>query len=93
MTVLVGIRFKDGLVIASESQESDGYMKRLDVKKIYGNDTFGFTDAKAIVAGTGDSAHIQRLVEAIHQNGWQPIFTKPRDIADVAEKSMKQMGP
>src|SRR5262245_3493498 len=66
MTVLVGIRFKNGLVVASESQETEEeYLKRLDAKKLYGTDSVGFEDAKVILAGTGDSAHIQRIVELI----------------------------
>ena len=42
MTVIVGLVCKDGLVIASDSQESDDNagLKRLDVKKVYDTTNF-----------------------------------------------------
>jgi hypothetical protein len=63
MTVIVGLLCREGLVIASDSQESDddNGMKRLDVKKVYDTDHFGFEDAEIVVAGTGASAHIARF--------------------------------
>src|SRR5438552_12400949 len=92
MTVLAGIRFKDGLVVASDSQETeDEYLKRLDVRKVYGTDSVGFEDARIILAGTGDAAHIERLIELIRQEGWEPDFTRPRNVADVAENCVKKM--
>lgn len=64
MTVIVGLLCQDGVVIASDSQESDDDlgMKRLDVTKVYETRHFGFTDAEIVVAGTGASAHIARSV-------------------------------
>ena len=63
MTVIVGLLCSKGLVIASDSQESDddNGMKGLDVKKVYDTDHFGFEDAEILVAGTGASAHIARF--------------------------------
>jgi 20S proteasome alpha/beta subunit len=93
MTVIVGLLCKDGIVVASDSQESDDNlgMKRLDVTKVYDTDSFGFTDAEIVVAGTGASAHIARAVELIAENGFAPHFTTPRSVADVIENSMGQM--
>ena len=93
MTVIVGLVCKDGLVIASDSQESDDDlgMKRLDVTKVYDTKYFGFTDAEIVVAGTGASAHIARAVELITENGFAPHFTTPRTVADIVENSMGQM--
>src|SRR5579864_7377589 len=87
MTVIVGLVCKDGLVIASDSQESDDDlgMKRLDVTKVYDTKYFGFTDAEIVVAGTGASAHIARAVELITENGFAPHFTTPRTVADIVE--------
>lgn len=91
MTVIVGLVCKDGLVVASESQESSEDEKRLDVKKIYGTETFGFTDAEIIVGGTGSSAFIARAAELIAELGYAPHFTTPRTIANVVEDAMGQM--
>ncbi len=91
MTVIVGLMCKDGLVIASESQESSEDEKRLDVKKIYGTDTFGFNDAEIIVGGTGSSAFIARAAELIAELGYAPNFTTPRTVANVVEDAMGQM--
>lgn len=93
MTVIVGLKCRDGIVIASDSQESDDDigMKRLDVRKVYDSDYFNFTDAETVVAGTGASAHIARAVELIAENGYAPHFTTPRSVADIVENSMGQM--
>lgn len=93
MTVIVGLVCQDGIVIASDSQESDDDlgMKRLDVTKVYDTKSFGFTDAEIVLAGTGASAHIARAVELIAENGFAPHFTIPRTVADVVENSMGQM--
>src|ERR1700721_2893376 len=88
MTVIVGLKCKNGLVVASESQESSEDEKRLDVKKIYGTDTFGFTDAEIIVGGTGASAFIARAAELIADLGYAPNFTTPRTVANVVEDAM-----
>jgi 20S proteasome alpha/beta subunit len=93
VTVIVGLVCRDGLVIASDSQESDDDvgMKRLDVRKVYDTEHFGFTDAEIVVAGTGASAHIARAAELIAENGFSPHFSLPRTIANVVEDSMGQM--
>jgi 20S proteasome alpha/beta subunit len=91
MTVIVGLVCKDGLVVASESQESSEDEKRLDVKKIYGTETFGFTDAEIIVGGTGSSAFIARAAELITELGYAPHFTTPRNVANIVEDAMGKM--
>lgn len=91
MTVIVGLVCKDGLVVASESQESSEDEKRLDVKKVYGTETFGFIDAEIIVGGTGSSAFIARAAELIGELGYAPHFTTPRTVADVVEDAMGKM--
>jgi 20S proteasome alpha/beta subunit len=93
MTVIVGLVYRDGIIIASDSQESDDDigMKRLDVRKVYDTDHFNFTDAEIVVAGTGASAHIARAAELIAENGYAPHFTTPRSVADIVENSMGQM--
>lgn len=93
MTVLVGILCRDGIVAASDSQESDDEegLKRLDVRKLYDTSAFGFNDVEIIVGGTGMSAHMMRLVEVFKEEGYAPIWTQPREVADVAEKSIGRM--
>jgi len=93
MTVVVGLLCKDGLVVASDSQESDDEvgMKRLDVMKVYGTDKFDFTDVEMILTGTGTSAHIGRAVEIISEKGYAPHFTLPRHVADIVEDSLGDM--
>src|SRR5438132_1009602 len=92
MTVIVGILCRDGIVVASDSQESDNeQMKRLGVRKIYDTSAFGFNDVEIIVAGTGSSAYIARAAELIKEKGFAPYFTVPRHVADIAENSMGQM--
>jgi 20S proteasome alpha/beta subunit len=91
MTVIVGLLCSDGLVIASDSQEGDEDLKRLDVKKVYDTGHFGFKDAEVIVAGTGASAHIARVAELIGENGFASYPKTPRNVADIVEDSMGQM--
>lgn len=92
MTVIAGIICRDGIVVASDSQESDAeQMKRLGVRKIYDTKVFGFNDVEIVVAGTGSSAYIARAAELIKQNGYAPHFIFPREVADIAEKSLGQM--
>lgn len=91
MTVIVGLLCSDGLVIASDSQEGDEDLKRLDVKKVYDTGHFGFKDAEVIVAGTGASAHIARVAELIGENGFASYPKTPRKVADIVEDSMGQM--
>jgi 20S proteasome alpha/beta subunit len=93
MTVIVGLLCQDGLVIASDSQESDDNagMKRLDVTKVYDTERFGFQDAEIIVAGTGSSAYIARAAELIEEKGFAPHFTTPRSIATIVEDAMGEM--
>lgn len=93
MTVIVGLLCQDGLVIASDSQESDegAGMKRLDVTKVYGTKQFGFDDVEIIVAGTGGVGFISRAAELIEEKGYAPHFTTPRSVATVVEDVMGDM--
>ncbi len=91
MTILVGIVCADGLVIGSDTQESDDWMKRYDVQKIYGTKRFGFTDVELFMGGTGSSAYISRAAELIADYGYAPFFTRPREVADIAEKALGKM--
>jgi len=91
MTVIVGLLCSDGLVIASDSQEGDEDLKRLDVKKVYDTGHFGFKDAEVVVAGTGTSAYIARVAELIGENGFASYPKTPRMVADIVEDSMGQM--
>ena len=92
MTVLIGLLCKDGIVVASDSQESDEiYMKRLGVRKIYDTETFGFTDVQLVMGGAGSNAYIRKAVELIREAGYAPFFMKPREVANVVEKALGDM--
>ncbi len=93
MTVIVGLRCQDGIVIASDSQESDEGMgmKRLDVTKVYETRRFGFDDVEIIVAGTGGVGFISRAAELIEEKGFAPHFTTPRSVATMIEDVMGEM--
>jgi 20S proteasome alpha/beta subunit len=91
MSIIVGIVCKEGIIIASDSQESNNEMKRSGIRKIYDTDVFGFTDVEIVIAGVGDFAYISRAVELIKENGFTPHFKKPRDIADIAEQAIGEM--
>src|ERR1700685_498617 len=93
MTVIVGLLCRDGLVIASDSQESDDNtgMKRLDVTKVYDTGHFGFENAEIIVAGTGASAYIARAAELIKEKGLAPQLASPRSLATVVEDAIGEM--
>jgi 20S proteasome alpha/beta subunit len=93
MTVIVGLLCKDGIVVASDSQESDEAMgmKRLDVTKIYDTSRFKFDDAEIVVGGTGSAAHISRAAELIEEKGFAPHFTTPRSVATVVEDAIGEM--
>ncbi len=95
MTVIVGLLCKDGLVIASDSEESDEDqgLKRLDVKKVYDTANFDLEegDIELIVAGTGSSAYISRVAELVNENVFAPRFSMPRQVADVVEDALGRM--
>jgi len=93
MTVIVGLLCRDGIVVASDSQESDDElgMKRLDVVKVYDTERFHFEDVEIVVAGTGSSAYIARAAELIEEKGFAPHFTTPRTVAHVVEDSLGEM--
>ncbi|HEV2494512.1 MAG TPA: hypothetical protein VG204_15730 [Terriglobia bacterium] len=93
MTAIVGLFCSEGIVIASESQESEDEigLKRLDVTKVYDTKRFGFTDVEIIVAGTGTSAYIARAAELIAEKGYAPHFPTPRSVANLVEDCMGDM--
>jgi len=94
MTVIVGLLCRDGIVIASDSQESDEGMdmKRLDVTKVYGTERFKFEDVEFVVGGTGAAAYISRAAELIEEKGFAPHFTTPRSVATIVEDAIGEMG-
>ena len=94
MTVIVGLLCQDGIVIASDSQETDegAGMKRLDVTKVYDTKRFHFDDAEIIVGGTGSAAYIARAAELIQEKGYAPHFTTPRSVATIVEDAIGEMG-
>jgi 20S proteasome alpha/beta subunit len=94
MTVIVGLLCEDGIVVASDSQESDEGMgmKRLDVTKIYDTGRFGFDDAEIVLGGTGSAALIARAAELIEEKGFAPHFTTPRSVATIVEDAIGEMG-
>ncbi len=62
MTIIVGVKCEDGVVIASDSQQEFGRgvsVKRLNTGKIY------LVGDRFAVAGAGVSAHIEKAVDAI----------------------------
>ncbi len=92
MTVLIGILCKDGIVIASDSQESDDEdVKRLGVRKIYDTEVFGFTDVAIAMAGAGTFAYVSRAIELITDKGYGPFFTRPRQVADIVEDAVGEI--
>jgi len=93
MTVIVGLLCQDGIVVASDSQESDEgmEMKRLDVTKIYETSRFNFDDVEIVLGGTGSAAHIARAAELIKEKGFAPYFTSPRSLATVVEDVIGEM--
>ncbi len=92
MTVLVGLMCKDGLVVASDSQESDeDYTKRLGVRKIYDTGSFGFVDAELLLGGSGSNGYIKKAVELITDAGYAPFFTRPREVANIVEQILGKM--
>jgi hypothetical protein len=95
MTVIVGLLCKDGIVVASDSEESDDEqgLKRLDVKKVYDSTSFDLDagDIELIIAGTGSSAYISRVAELVDENVFAPRFSVPRQVADVVEDALGRM--
>jgi 20S proteasome alpha/beta subunit len=91
MTIVAGLLCRDGIVIASDGQESDGEMKHLGIRKIYDTKAFGFTDAEILAVGMGSLAYISRAVEMIKDKSFTPHIKKPRDVADLAEDAVGEM--
>lgn len=63
MTIIVGIRCADGVVVASDSQQEFGRgvaVKRLNTGKIY-----SIFEGRFAVAGAGTLAHIEKAVDSI----------------------------
>ena len=95
MTVIVGLLCSEGIVIASDGQESDEEtgLKRLDVKKVFDTTFFDLDqgDIELVVAGTGSSAHIARVAELIDEKVFGPRFSLPRQVANVTEDALGDM--
>jgi 20S proteasome alpha/beta subunit len=89
MTIIVGVEFESGIVVASDSQGTADLgveVKRLDCKKIYSfESTAQNVQNRLIVAGSGTDGFITRAAEIVEQVFSGGKFASCRDIADVIE--------
>jgi len=92
MTIIVGLKCKDGVIIGSDSQqefERGVRVKRLNTLKIH-----TIIDGKFAMAGAGDYGHVEKAIYLIEE-GLREAFTKKRvayleedECIDIIEKTM-----
>jgi len=87
VTILIGMMCKDGIMVASDSQSSsDLDYKRMDEVKLQGLHLRG---AQAIIGGTGEMRFTDRVIEVFEEKTRGRVFSKPRQIADIAEEAVR----
>jgi len=92
MTIIIGLKCKEGVVIASDSQqefERGVQVKRLNTMKIH-----TIIDNKFALAGAGDYGHVEKAIYLIEE-GLHEVFVKKRvayldedECIDIIEKTM-----
>lgn len=93
LTTVIGIRCKDGVVIACDSQGSyvKGLeMKRLDVNKIFPIMKKNQPTVSLALAGSGDTDHIKILVEELNQALGDREFND-RDLRENIEEILLRL--
>jgi 20S proteasome alpha/beta subunit len=88
MTIIVGLICKDAIVVASDGQNTNGLLKRLDAKKI---SFIRGADGYALVAESGSSELSQRAVEILKSKATGKPITDYRTLADLAEEAVKEV--
>src|SRR5260370_36313 len=92
MTIIVGVIFKDGIVVASDSQGTAFLgvdVKRLDIQKVYSfESTSQGTVDRLIVAGSGSDAYITRGAEIVGTTFRGGRFSSCRDVVDIVEDAV-----
>src|SRR5687768_1553163 len=87
VTIIVGIKCEDGVVIASDCQSTYGNTKRTDVQKIH---NVNFKNAECLIACAGSSAVSDWVIEKMQQLAKGQHFTENRSLADVAQEACRQ---
>jgi 20S proteasome alpha/beta subunit len=82
ITIIVGIRCPDGIVMAADSRLSGGVMKRKDYQKLH-EIPIGSSDV-AIVGGAGTKDMTERAVESLERKLKRGVRT-PRQLKDQCE--------
>ena len=92
MSIVIGIKAKDAIVFASDSQTttmgSEGLRKTLNAKKIH---LIKFKKDQVIVAETGHSTYSNRAIEFFHQMAEEVEISDHRTVAEMAEEAIRRV--
>jgi 20S proteasome alpha/beta subunit len=90
MTILIGLKCTDGLVMAADSQTSYGYSsKRCETDKIAVLDVA--TGVQALVAQSGDATMSNRAIEIMRNLVPEHPLNDYRGIAGMCEAALRQL--
>ena len=85
MTIIVGLVCKDCLVVAADSQTTDGHTKRCDTQKI---SSVQFADAQAVVAASGMSSLSNQAVAEFQKLAVGVEIKADDAIAQIAKDAL-----
>ena len=89
MTILIGMPFKNGIVMACDSQGSAGNVKHLDRRKMRAvSIRFPTGFGHIVLAGAGGAAYSSKAAEDIQHSCEGKLFRSPRDVADEVEDAV-----
>lgn len=88
VTLLIGIKCKDAIVMASDSQITAGTSKRLDGSKM---ETVNFGNFPVLVAQSGSVIHSNRFVDILSKDVVGLTASSASDIRDAAQSAMRKL--
>jgi 20S proteasome alpha/beta subunit len=88
MTIIVGIKCRDGLVLASDSQTTYGTSKRLDTKKI---SLVHFEDGAALVAESGPASMSGEALRLLQKKATTQKISTDDSPALLAVDAMREL--
>jgi 20S proteasome alpha/beta subunit len=94
MTIIVGIEYSGGILIASDSQataQRGAPFKRVAIKLRTLQSTVGRTATRIIMAGSGSDPYISRAAELMQNQCGQRQFGSPRMVAECLEDAVTEL--
>lgn len=85
MTIIIGIKTLNGIIIASDSQTTRDNTKRTDAQKIK---VIQFSNGRALVGQAGNSGTGNRAIEILSETARDKPIADYRTVAELAWKAM-----